>query len=359
MKKWFCYCLCSLLMITLLSGCGGQDKDQTVQPVSGEKEGTVSEQDDASTEGEQEKEQSREGTQSSPTGQEAQEEANTSTTDTNDSISLEQIRKAAKDSGFTVTEGHNLVFMSEVKEGICVEITADEQTTIYSFIECQSEEAAIKNAEDIDNAGYNLAIRNGRFLTCYGVDKKNGIIKDILATLLSGQKIELQPEAPASAEVAETTAEQTIAENSPATKPTDATGSEQVADSSITGTWSSGAISGYYDKTEGKYKEAGGMGVMYTFLDDGTFSQIIVFGNHTVTTGKYSVKDGLLTLTKRVTVESTDNGESWSEQEPLPDASAYYELGKDDTGAYLLLGQEGASLPLEASVNAMKLSLKE
>lgn len=47
-------------------------------------------------------------------------------------------------------------------------------------------DAAINNAKDIDDAGYNIAIRKGGFLTCYGVDKKGGTIEEILSSLLEG-----------------------------------------------------------------------------------------------------------------------------------------------------------------------------
>ena len=101
------------------------------------------------------------------------------------------------------------------------------------------------------------------------------------------------------------------------------------------------------------------MGLMYTFHEDGTFAQLIVYGSYIVTTGKYGVSGDLLTLTDRVSIESGDNGQSWSEQEALPDASSYYSFGSGDSGKYLLLGQEGANPPLEASVNAMKLGFKD
>jgi len=60
-------------------------------------------------------------------------------TDDND-LTLKQIRKAAEDSGYTVTDGHNLVFMQKVKEGFSVKITADGQDVVYSVIECETEE---------------------------------------------------------------------------------------------------------------------------------------------------------------------------------------------------------------------------
>ncbi|MDF2531799.1 MAG: hypothetical protein K0Q65_1380, partial [Clostridia bacterium] len=49
--------------------------------------------------------------------------------------------------------------------------------------------AAVKNAKAIEDAGYNIAIRNGKILSCYGVDKKDGISKDILASIVVGKPI--------------------------------------------------------------------------------------------------------------------------------------------------------------------------
>lgn len=102
-------------------------------------------------------------------------------------VTLADMRKAAGDLGYSVTDGHNLVFMKDVRDGFSVQIVADGQDTVYSVIECETEDAAVKNASDIDDAGYNIAIRNGRFLTCYGVDKKDGVIKDLLTSILNGE----------------------------------------------------------------------------------------------------------------------------------------------------------------------------
>jgi hypothetical protein len=106
-----------------------------------------------------------------------------------DGVTLADIRKAAEDSGYTVTDDYVDSFMKDVADGFAVEIVADEQDVIYSVLECKTEEAAIQNAKEIDDAGYNIAIRNGRFLTYYGVDNKDGTAKDILASILSGKAV--------------------------------------------------------------------------------------------------------------------------------------------------------------------------
>lgn len=102
---------------------------------------------------------------------------------------LAQIRKAAEDAGYTVADGHNLVFLKEVEDGFTVQFVADGQDTVYSVVECQTEEAAVANAKDIDDAGYSIAIRSGKILTCYSVDVKDGTAKEILKSILAGNPL--------------------------------------------------------------------------------------------------------------------------------------------------------------------------
>lgn len=126
----------------------------------------------------------------------------------------------------------------------------------------------------------------------------------------------------------------------------------------VIGTWISGAVTASYNSGSGKFEDVSGMGILYEFHENGTFAQLIVFGNYMVTTGKYSISDGVLTLTERIYTESSDGGQTWSAQEVLPDASCYFEAGADDSGKYLMLGQEGENPPLEDKVNAMKFKAK-
>lgn len=104
-------------------------------------------------------------------------------------LDLSVIRKAAEAAGYNVSDGHQLVFMKDVVDGFSVQIIADDKDVIYSIIQCKTEDAAIDNAKAIDEAGYNIAIRSGKILTCYNVDNKNGTIKEILASILAGEPI--------------------------------------------------------------------------------------------------------------------------------------------------------------------------
>jgi hypothetical protein len=102
---------------------------------------------------------------------------------------LAQIRKAAEDAGYTVADGHNLVFMKDVADGFTVQFVADGQDTVYSIVECKTEEAAIANAKDIDDAGHSIALRSGKILTCYGADVKDGTAKEVLKSILAGKPL--------------------------------------------------------------------------------------------------------------------------------------------------------------------------
>ena len=67
----------------------------------------------------------------------------------------------------------------------------------------------------------------------------------------------------------------------------------------------------------------------------------------------------MLTLTDRAVEESNDGGETWVAKETLPDTSAYFTAGTDDTGKYLLIGEEGAVPPLVEKTNALKYKLMD
>ncbi len=79
-----------------------------------------------------------------------------------------------------------------------------------------------------------------------------------------------------------------------------------------------------------------------------------IWSNAMYFSGKYSVKDGILKLTERVVEESNDDGGTWSAKETLFDASSYFAVGSDDTGTFLLIGEEGATPPLIDKTNAFK-----
>lgn len=161
-------------------------------------------------------------------------------------------------------------------------------------------------------------------------------------------------------ESTEASAEEAKASTEGTASPKDADASAKSADTSVVGSWTLGMLSGgQFNAGTGKYEGgASGMGQIYTFKPDGTYTALVVFGDTIWFTGNYSVAGDLLTLTGRTVEESKDGGKTWGAPEALPDASAYFIAGKDDAGTYLLLGQEGEKPPLEDKKNAMKYSRK-
>jgi hypothetical protein len=125
---------------------------------------------------------------------------------------------------------------------------------------------------------------------------------------------------------------------------------------SVIGKWVLGTLSGgQFNAASGKYEGgASGLGHIYIFREDGTYTALAIWSNTMYFTGRYSVKDGVLTLTGRAVEESSDGGKTWGEKETLPDTSAYFTAGTDDTGKYLLIGEEGAVPPLVDKKNALK-----
>jgi len=131
-------------------------------------------------------------------------------------------------------------------------------------------------------------------------------------------------------------------------------------DISIIGTWVMGTLTGgSFNAGTGKYEGGmSGLGMMYTFNPDGTYTSLSIWSEAIWGTGRYSIKDGMLTLTDRNAENSSDDGKTWSAKETIPDASAYFDVGTDESGKYLLIGEEGAAPPLIDKKNALKYSFR-
>ena len=160
MRKYIALFMALTLICSILTGCGGNSDTAQKTPPASQSE-----------------------------NQAGENSTNKDSVSNEKELTLKQIRKAAEDAGYAVSDGHNLVFVKEVRDGFSVQIVADGQDVIYSVVECKTEEAAIQNAKEIDDAGYNIAIRSGKFLTCYGTDKKDGTVKDVLSFILTGEPI--------------------------------------------------------------------------------------------------------------------------------------------------------------------------
>lgn len=135
-----------------------------------------------------------------------------------------------------------------------------------------------------------------------------------------------------------------------------ATSQTGATDSSVIGSWALGTLSGgKFNSATGKYEGgASGLGQIYTFRQDGTYTALVIWSNAMNFTGKYSVEDGVITLTDRIVEESSNDGSTWGTKEKLPDALAYFIAGTDESGKYLLIGEEGAAPPLVEKQNAFK-----
>lgn len=130
---------------------------------------------------------------------------------------------------------------------------------------------------------------------------------------------------------------------------------QNTSNDSVVGTWVLGNVSGgKFNSATGKYEGgAAGLGQIYNFQADGTYSMLVIWSNAMCMTGKYSVKDEVITLVNRVAQESNDDGMTWGAEEMLPDTSSYFTAGSDTTGKYLLIGEEGATPPLVDKSNAL------
>lgn len=139
------------------------------------------------------------------------------------------------------------------------------------------------------------------------------------------------------------------------------TSSQPAADSTVSGKWVLGTLTGgKFNSATGKYEGgASGLGQIYNFKQDGTYTALVIWSTAMNFAGKYTVKDGIITLTDRVVVESSDDGITWGAEEKLPDALAYFIAGTDESGKYLLMGEEGATPPLVEKQNALKYKFTE
>lgn len=129
----------------------------------------------------------------------------------------------------------------------------------------------------------------------------------------------------------------------------------------ILGTWFIGSISGgRYNTVTGRYEGAAGMGALYYFMADGTYSELIVnnptYGGSWVASviGQFRIKDNMIHFSKRVGEQSNDNGKTWVNKKGMPDDSDYFEFGTDILGDYMLISLDGEKPPLDPETNAAK-----
>jgi len=101
------------------------------------------------------------------------------------------------------------------------------------------------------------------------------------------------------------------------------------------------ASGGVYDIKTGQYLFPQGYGIVYYFVKDGTFNQIL-FNNSSISKyaqfskGLWSASNGTVSMTKREYQSSSDDGKTWTKWTPYPEPNATmkYRHGTDEKGAY-------------------------
>lgn len=104
-------------------------------------------------------------------------------------LTLADIKKAAEAAGYLVSDGHQYILMDDLIGGITIEIVADGSHTLYSVAECATEEAAERNAKEIDDAGYAHALCSGKFISSYDAENKGTERKKLLSAILAGKPL--------------------------------------------------------------------------------------------------------------------------------------------------------------------------
>lgn len=89
-------------------------------------------------------------------------------------LTLDTLKQRAQDAGLRVEEMHPMQMPDD--EAFVAGFGVSYDDTILPIMEWETEEAAAEFAEAIDAAGYNVAIRSGRFLSMCTAD--NGVVKD-------------------------------------------------------------------------------------------------------------------------------------------------------------------------------------
>ena len=79
--------------------------------------------------------------------------------------------------------------MEDVTGGFAVEVHVDDVDAIYSVLECGTEEVCITNAQLIDEAGRNVAVRRGRILSNFSSDLKGTQHEAIITSIVEGKPL--------------------------------------------------------------------------------------------------------------------------------------------------------------------------
>lgn len=137
----------------------------------------------------------------------------------------------------------------------------------------------------------------------------------------------------------------------------------EVQNGSIVGRWQTGSLTGHeYSAITGTFKYNSGIGMLYVFNGDGSFSSLIVsgYGNSISISGSYKIDGDKIVFTNKVGKSSTDYAKTWGESKKLADETVYFSLEAGDKDRYLLMGLPDAKPPLDIETNAVSyISMEE
>lgn len=103
--------------------------------------------------------------------------------------SIEKIRQAAKDAGYTVADGYKAIGATDVTGCFSVHVVTEDKDVLYTVMEFKTEAAAKAYAKEVDDAGYNISIINGKIMGFYSVNSKESKQKEIIESIVKGTPI--------------------------------------------------------------------------------------------------------------------------------------------------------------------------
>jgi hypothetical protein len=114
-----------------------------------------------------------------------------------------------------------------------------------------------------------------------------------------------------------------------------ATGIVGKIDPNLVGSWSKGTSwGGMYDPVTGRYIGTSGTGVIYTYNNDGTYSNLVIAKGqfvdiHNWSYGNYSAENGIIKKTNRLIERSSDGGKTVDPPVELEDYQEFYLIDGD------------------------------
>ncbi len=143
---------------------------------------------------------------------------------------------------------------------------------------------------------------------------------------------------------------------------TQSSNNQKPKDTSIIGKWQTGSLIGHeYIAITGSFRYNSGIGMLYVFNSEGSFSSLIVsgYGNSISISGNYKIDGDKIVFTNKVGKGSSDYAKTWGESKKLEDEIVYFALESSDKDKSLLIGLSDAKPPLDTETNAVRYILME